>query len=79
MTSEEWTADRCAAEWGVKPKTWHSYVARGFAPKRARKVGRTPLWDAATVRSWPRPGRGTRTDLARQDPPPQGGGLPTAE
>lgn len=63
MTTEEWTADRCAAEWGVRLKTWHSYVARGFAPKRLRKVGRTPLWDAAEVRAWPRPGRGARTDL----------------
>jgi hypothetical protein len=62
-TSEEWTADRCATQWGILPRTWHSYVARGQAPKPARHVGRTPLWDADAVRDWPRPGRGARTDL----------------
>lgn len=72
MPIEEWTADQCAAEWGVKPKTWHSYVARGFAPKRVRKVGRTPLWDATEVRSWTRPGRGARTDLTTPKEKPHG-------
>lgn len=59
----EWTAAQCAAAWGVKPRTWHSYVAREQAPRPVRHVGRTPLWDAAVVQSYPRPGRGTRIDL----------------
>lgn len=67
MSTEEWAAERGASEWGVKPKTWHSYVARGFAPKPVRRVGRTPVWDAAEVRSWPRPGRGARTDLTNKE------------
>lgn len=61
--TEEWTADQCADHWGIKRRTWHGYVARGYAPKLKRRVGRTPVWDAHTVRTWPRPGRGTRTDL----------------
>lgn len=60
---DEWTATECAEEWGIKPRTWHSYVARGQAPKPDRRVGRTPVWDAETVRAYPRPGRGARMDL----------------
>lgn len=56
--SEEWTAQQCAKEWGVKLKTWHGYVARGQAPQPKRRVGRTPVWDADKVRTWP---RGDRT------------------
>lgn len=61
--SEEWTADQCAKAWGVRSRTWHGYVARDQAPKPARHVGRTPVWDPDAVRTYPRPGRGTRTDL----------------
>lgn len=65
METEEWTADQCAAEWGIKPRTWHSYVRRQppTAPQPIRHIGRTPVWDADTVRTYPRPGRGARTDL----------------
>jgi hypothetical protein len=66
--SEEWTAAQCADAWGVPPRTWHSYVARDQAPKPTRHVGRTPLWDADTVRTYPRPGQGARTDLTRPTP-----------
>jgi hypothetical protein len=66
-TREEWTATQCADAWGIKLKTWHSYVAREKAPEAVRRIGRTPLWDAAEVRDWPRPGRGARTDLRRDD------------
>ncbi|MUN41390.1 hypothetical protein [Actinomadura litoris] len=65
--SEEWTAQQCATEWGVQLKTWHSYVARGQAPGSARHSGRTPLWEAETVRAWPRPGQGARNDLNMPD------------
>jgi hypothetical protein len=64
VTEKEWTAQQCADEWGVKLKTWHGYVSRKGAPKPGRYVGRTPLWDAAVVRSWLRPGQGARTDKA---------------
>lgn len=63
MTAEEWTVDRCAECWGVAASTWRGYVARGQAPAPKRRVGRTPVWDAAEVRAWTRPGRGARTDL----------------
>jgi hypothetical protein len=33
----------------IKPSTWRSYVARDQAPKPKRHIGRTPLWDKATV------------------------------
>ena len=66
-TVEEWTAAQCAQEWGVKVRTWHSYVARNQAPGRLRHVGRTPVWDAAAVRAWPRPGQGARTDIATEE------------
>lgn len=69
MQDEEWTAAQCADSWGVKLRTWHSYVARGTAPPAARHVGRTPVWDAAAVRDYPRPGRGARSDITREDHP----------
>lgn len=67
MDREEFTAAQCAEVWGIKTKTWHSYVARGHAPQPARHAGRTPLWDAAQVRTarTQRPGAGTRTDIHR--------------
>lgn len=61
--NDEWTAAQCADEWGIKVRTWHGYVARNQAPKPARHVGRTPVWDAEAVKTYPRPGRGARTDL----------------
>ncbi|MFF1547175.1 hypothetical protein [Streptomyces sp. NPDC058291] len=60
---EEWTATQCAQAWGVQVRTWHGYVARKRAPRPIRHVGRTPVWDAAAVKSWPRPGQGARTDI----------------
>jgi hypothetical protein len=57
---ETWTADECAAAWGVKTPTWLGYVSRGQAPaalpdgdERGRR-----LWDAEAVRRFPRPGPG---------------------
>lgn len=51
-----------AAIAGVAPDTWSAYVARDQAPKPARHVGRTPLWDEDEVRQWAskRPGSGSR-------------------
>lgn len=60
---EEWTAQQCATHWHVKVKTWHGYVARGYAPQPKRRIGRTPVWDPETVRTYERPRQGTRTDL----------------
>jgi hypothetical protein len=65
--TEEWTAQQCADEWGIKLKTWHSYVARRQAPGPLRRIGRTPLWSAAEVRDYPRTGQGTRTDLTDKE------------
>lgn len=67
---EEWTVQQCADHTGVKPATWRSYVARGQAPQPARRVGATPVWDAAQIREWKRPGQGKRTDLEQQDAQP---------
>ncbi len=64
LTTEEWTAQECAENWQVRLRTWHGYVARDQAPRPVRHVGRTPLWNATEVRTWPRAGQGTRTDLA---------------
>lgn len=36
----------------IAPSTWSSYVARGQAPKPARHVQRTPLWDRADLDAW---------------------------
>jgi hypothetical protein len=67
----EWTtADVVAylAEQGqpMSASGWRSYVARGQAPAPARRVGRTPVWDAAAVRAWQaaRPGRDWRAGLS---------------
>lgn len=64
--SETWTADQCAAEWGgISPSTWRAYVAQGRAPEPLPGYDeqRRRRWDPEQVRSWPRPGRGHRTDL----------------
>ncbi|KDN80483.1 hypothetical protein [Kitasatospora cheerisanensis] len=60
--TELWTAQQCAAAWGIGLKTWHGYRARGQAPEPCAHAGRTPLWDPQTVRTWPRTGQGARTD-----------------
>jgi hypothetical protein len=36
----------------IAPSTWSSYVARGQAPKPARHVQRTPLWERADIDAW---------------------------
>ena len=56
---ETWTADECAAAWGVKTPTWLGYVSRGQAPAALadRDDGRH-LWNADEVRRFPRPGPG---------------------
>lgn len=56
---ETWTADECAAAWGVKTPTFLGYVSRGQAPAAlpGRPGGRR-AWDADEVRRFPRPGPG---------------------
>lgn len=57
---ETWTAEQCAAAWGVKTPTWLGYVSRGQAPA-ARPEGDAHgrrVWDAADVRGFRRPGPG---------------------
>ncbi|MEU3220059.1 hypothetical protein [Streptomyces sp. NPDC006971] len=41
-----------AAGRSIAPSTWTAYVSRGQAPKPARKVGRTPLWDRPDIDEW---------------------------
>lgn len=53
---------QAAAIAGVTADTFSAYVSRGQAPAPSRHIGRTPLWDEATVRAWAglRPGKGSR-------------------
>jgi DNA-directed RNA polymerase specialized sigma24 family protein len=57
---ETWTAEECAAAWGVKPATWLGYVSRAQAPPALadRDEHGRRVWDAAAVRAFPRPGSG---------------------
>lgn len=53
---EEWTSAQVLDYLATQGKhinatTWRSYVAREQAPQPVRKVGRTPLWDAAEIRA----------------------------
>lgn len=70
MSIEDWTRDQCAQHWEISPSTWSGYVTRGHAPQPYTHVGRTPLWDADTVRGYPRPGQGSRSDLVMPDEMP---------
>lgn len=64
---ETWTADECAAAWGVKTPTWSGYVSRGQAPKPLPGSDGRRLWDADEVRRFPRPGSGrTRAGTSSQ-------------
>lgn len=60
MSGGRWTGDECAAAWGVKTATWLGYVSRGQAPAALpdRDARGRRLWDADTVRTFPRPGSG---------------------
>ena len=54
-----WTADECAAAWGVKTPTFLGYVSRGQAPAAlSDRPGGRRVWDADEVRRFPRPGPG---------------------
>ena len=57
---ETWTADQCAAAWGVKTPTWLGYVSRHDAPAPLpdRDDEGRRRWDAVAVRTFPRPGPG---------------------
>lgn len=57
---ETWTADECAAAWGVKTATWLGYVSRAQAPAAlpARDERGRPRWSPVAVRLFPRPGPG---------------------
>ena len=56
---ETWTADECAAAWGVKTPTCLGYVSRGQAPAALiDRPGGRRVWDADQVRRFPRPGPG---------------------
>ena len=57
---ETWTADECAAAWGVKTLTFMGYVSRDQAPAPLAERDRhgRRLWSADEVRRFPRPGPG---------------------
>ena len=67
---ETWTAQQCADFWKIKYGTWTKYVSKGHAPKSLEGFDeqRRRRWDAETVRNYPRPGAGARTDLRRRPP-----------
>ncbi len=58
--SGTWTAEQCAAAWGVKTATWLGYVSRGQAPQplQERDGSGRRRWDPVAVRTFPRPGSG---------------------
>jgi LmbE family N-acetylglucosaminyl deacetylase len=58
--SATWTAEECAAAWGVKTATWLGYVSRGQAPQplRERDGSGRRRWDPEAVRTFARPGPG---------------------
>ncbi|WP_081706332.1 transcriptional regulator [Nocardia sp. CNY236] len=51
----------------ITARTFRSYAQRGHAPAPERHIGRTPVWDEATIAAWirNRPGQGARTDRHR--------------
>ena len=57
---ETWTAEECAAAWGVKTPTWLGYVSRAQAPPALpqRDAGGRRLWDADGGPPLPPPGSG---------------------
>jgi hypothetical protein len=59
-TIETWTAEECAAAWGVKTPTWLGYVSRAQAPPALpeRDARGRRLWAADDVRRFRRPGPG---------------------
>jgi DNA-directed RNA polymerase specialized sigma24 family protein len=67
--AETWTADECAAAWGVKTPTWLGYVSRGHAPRALpeRDERGRHLWDAVAVRTFPRPGPGRSWRATRSE------------
>lgn len=60
---ELWTIAAVAEHLKVTTSTVRSYAARGQMPPPDGRIGRTPWWNAETIRAWRRPGRGARTDL----------------
>ena len=58
--STTWTADACAAHWGVTRDSWMRYVRAGRAPKHDHYDPETGerVWLEAAVRAWQRPGQG---------------------
>lgn len=66
------TSAQAAEIHGIEPSTWRYYQARrrkhgkGTIPLPVEYHGRTAMYDEDEVRTWHRPGRGTRTDLIAQ-------------
>lgn len=65
---ETWTVKDCADAWEITPATWRKYVSDDRAPQPLPGYDeqRQRRWDPETVRSFPRPGRGARTDVTAQ-------------
>lgn len=50
MKKDRLTTAEITAELGIKPSTWRSYVARGYAPKPDGHLdARTPYWFRSTI------------------------------
>jgi hypothetical protein len=68
-----WTADQCVDDWSkrygpITRATWLRYVRAGRAPAHHHYDSKTGerVWDADVVRTYERPGQGSRTDLQQQ-------------
>lgn len=53
---KEWTAQQCAAYRGFSRHQWLEDVASGMEPQPSAELAGMPLWNAAEVRNWKRPG-----------------------
>lgn len=47
-----------AAEWGVTPTTWDTYMVDGYTPEPDLVVEGRELWRRGTLQEYPRPGQG---------------------
>ncbi len=61
------TAEQLAARLGIQRASIYRMRTRGDLPEPDERVGRTPLWAAATIDEWTkdRPGHGWRKGKSR--------------
>lgn len=52
MPDDRWTTADVAAYLDVKESTVRGYAARGQMPAPDGRLGRTPWWRPATIKTW---------------------------